>query len=162
MVNKSEMFLKISNLISSEEYKSISVEITKRTNKILCNDIYDAEIEYCEKILDASKVSIDEVRKKIKDGEDKFLNYCIAYISIESSLEQGQEYNESEIPVEDEPANEKYVGHSQTFLFQNAVFYLVLEGKEEFLMDFLKRIKKPHAKKFSTSLRRFFLNLKNE
>lgn len=157
---KNNSFVEIEEIISSKEYQDLSEKIITNAGKILCIDIYDVEIDYCVSLVNASKILVEAIKSTIEVGDAGFVEFCMSYMAIEPALEQGQEYNEKDFPVEDEASNETYVGHSKTFLFQNAVYYIVLKNDQKNLVSFLSKIKKPHAAKFAKSLSNFFLNLK--
>lgn len=159
VANHEQLFSDIRNVILSNDYSEISKNTIKSTGKTLCDDMFDAEIEYCVKLIEASKIPVSEIQALVRNKEDAFIEYCKYYIFAAEKLELGQEYNPKEIPVVDEPSNEATIGYSKTYLFQYGVFFIMLMNKIDELTDFLKKIRKPHASKFAKSLNSFFLSL---
>ncbi|MES2741748.1 MAG: hypothetical protein V4754_12455 [Pseudomonadota bacterium] len=158
---KNDKFSEISELIQSQIYIAISELIIKKSNKILCSDIYDAELQFCLKMIEASEISILEAKNLIFSKSTHFFDYCLAYMTVENNLEQGQQYNPNESQEDFDNSYEEYVGHSKTFIFQNAIFYIILKDKSNILIQFLKKIKQPNHLKFAQQLTTFFNQLKN-
>lgn len=128
------------------------IRIFENDEAVLLKKIND----FCAKSLDASAISVNEVQELIFSRSEKFIRFCAIYVAAESTLQQDQEYNPEEYSINDEPANETYAGHSKTFLFQYAIFYIMLEIKWADLVDFLKKIGHPKAARFSELLINLF------
>lgn len=142
--------------MSLDYYVALSVEIIESTNKRLCDDLYDAEIAYCEKARSAAKLSVSDLRLLLQQERAEFKEFCISYIKSERRLDLGQEYNSSGTGLLLENTDETYVGHSQTFLFSCAVLFFLLKHKRSQLAAFLKKIRKPNATEYQKVVESLF------
>jgi hypothetical protein len=142
--------------LASGEYTSLSREIIESANRRLCDDLYDAEVAYCDKAKSSAEISINDLRSLIKEERAALKDFCVMYIKAERALDSGQEYNPAEEEDQSEQENETYVGHSQTFLFSYAVLFFLLKYKRSHMPSFLKKIRKPNASKYQKAVESVF------
>jgi hypothetical protein len=153
MVNEIES---IRTFLASSEYRDLAAEIIESTQKRLGDDLYDAEIAYCEKARSSAELTIGELTSLLIQERGALKDFCTTYIKSERALDSGQEYNPAEAEDQPEAANETYVGHSQTFLFSYAVLFFLLKHKRSHLPTFLKKIRKPNASKYQKAVESVF------
>lgn len=151
-------------LISEKNYIAIAQEITDRSGKILCEDLYDVEVEHTKKFLAASNIDLAMAKELILNPSKHFFNFVVLYLKNEWELTQGQEFNPEELPdpINKEESQDRYDGHSRTFLVQDAIFYLILEKSPADLTGFLKKIRTPHHIKFASALQKLYSSIKEE
>ncbi len=142
----------IKPFLLSSDYTALSIEITESTKKWLCDDLYDAEIAFCEKVRASAEISISDLNSLLSKERGALKDFCIKYIKSEQALDSGQEYNPVEAEHQLGEADETYVGHSQTFLFSFAILFFLLKHKKSHVPIFLKKIRKPNASKYQTAI----------
>lgn len=140
-------------LVESPEYVKTARAVLKGTGFRLCKSIYDVEFEIVDKELKAASMTLEQLRRNLAD--DACLDFCRRYIVSGDSLDFGQEYNPAEPPEPEEPSNEKYLGHSHTYLISAAVVYAVATERPAELLPYLKATRTPHASKVAAALKRF-------
>lgn len=146
----------IRKFLVSSEYTALSAEIMESTGKRICTDLYDAEVDVCEKARSSAEVSIADLSALLRQERGELKNFCIRYVRSERLLDSGQEYNAAEEGAQAEEANENYVGHSQTFLFSYALLFFLLKHKRSHVSTFLKKIRKPNASKYQKVVESLF------
>lgn len=151
-------FKSILEFINSKKYFEISSEIVALANKRLCDDLYDAELAYCQNVLDAAGLTLDEISLLLQQDTDRLGRFCLSMIRAEKALNVGQDFNPDEEP-EDEPSNETYVGHSPTFLLIFSVVYILIANGKGDLAQYLKNIRQPRSVKYQKVVEKLFGNL---
>jgi hypothetical protein len=146
----------IRNLIASNPYRKLAEAIISAAGKRLCADVYDAEISHCMKLCAASGLTTIDISRLVSAEETELKAFCVAYIAAEEKLSLGQEYNPLEPPEDLEPPVEIYNCHSQVFLFDYGIYFLMLRDKPGQLASFLKATRVPHAAKYGKLLIKFF------
>ena len=48
--NNEDLFYEISKLIHSESYQLLTNAVMQKAQKSMCDDMYDAEVEYCSRL----------------------------------------------------------------------------------------------------------------
>jgi hypothetical protein len=100
-----------------------------------------------------------QVEQFVVAPPEKFVKFCTVFMQREATLTKDQEFNPDDPPVEVKDSEEIYVGHSTTFLFQNAVQFIVLRDFKSELKHFLKLLRVPHHMKFAARLLEIFHSL---
>jgi hypothetical protein len=158
MVNQKNLENNVRKLLQNSAYKIESQKVIKALSLRLSEEIHDPEIEYTASLLDAARVSTDDIENMIAKDSERLRQFCCAYIKAQPALDLGQEYNPNEDGDDGESSNEEYDGHSQTFLIQYASLYLLLSRQPDGLLDYLKKIREPKAPRQAALLKKFFTN----
>lgn len=146
----------ILKLFSTTSYKGCIQNIIKGTDVYISEDIHDIEIEYTLSLLESAGIEESDVGKCILEKSKKLEIFCRAYMDAQSSLDIGQEYNPNEEGDNGESPNEVYGGHSQTFLMQYAILFILLSTRPDDVLSYLKKIREPKAKEQSILLKKLF------
>ncbi|KAF0867290.1 hypothetical protein [Pseudomonas sp. LD120] len=148
MVNESE---EIRAFLESEKYIYLTKKNNKNHRKKLCDDLYDAELEFGSNCLKSSELSLLDIDKLLENDADTLEKFCIKLIRAEDTFAVDQEFNLLD-ENEKEKENEVYVGHSQTFLLTFAILFLLLRDRRDHLPTYLKKTRQPNAKKYQHAL----------
>lgn len=160
MENKSDLFNEIKSFLATPDYLEFAKDALSNTGFHLVPDLYDVEIDYTIPRMEAANVSLGEIKRLTESKNENFKFFCHSYLKIQHMLDLGEEYNPEEFDEADlEESNEHYVGHSQTFVIQYAVLYILLSSRPDELTAYLKKIREPHAAKQSKLLRSFYISL---
>ncbi|GLU35767.1 hypothetical protein WKR88_26310 [Trinickia caryophylli] len=100
----------------------------------LCDDLYDAELVYCQKTLDAAGLSLGDVEIVIDDDSDRLLRFGEALVRAEKAIDVGQDFD-----VLEEPSNEAYVRHSLMFLLTCSIAYILLRDDRAGFVRYLEK-----------------------
>lgn len=146
----------ILKLLSTPSYRESTLNIIKGTDAYISPDIDDIEVEYTFSLLEVAHIEESDVEKCIGEDSKKLEIFCRAYMEAQASLDLGQEYNADEENDIEEPSNEVYGGHSQTFLMQYAILFILLSTRPDDILEYLKQIREPKAKKQSVLLKKLY------
>jgi hypothetical protein len=137
----------IRDFINSKNYSQQAFNIIHNAKKKLCDDLYDAEIDYCKKSLDAANLKLEDVVALLHQNSSQFHKFNLNLIKNEKLLDVGQDFNPHE-EHEDDSANETYAGHSLTYLFTFAITYLLLRDNRNYFLQYLKKMRQPKSNKY--------------
>ncbi|WP_322049594.1 hypothetical protein [Paraburkholderia sp. J67] len=145
----------IRDLLYSTKYFSLASSVIKEAKKILCSDLYDAELAYCQKALGMAKFDLNDVEDLLETDFDRLRRFCVAMIRGAKLIDVGQDFNPAE-EDEEESSNETYVGHSLTFLLTFSILYLLLRDDRVRLSLYLKQMRQPKADKYQRAVENLF------
>ncbi len=146
----------ILELLHTPFYKKSMQNIIKGTNLNISSDMYDEEIDYTLSLLTAAHIELYDLEKSIVERSKDLEIFCRVYMEYQSYLDLGQEYNADEAGDIEASSNEVYSGHSQTFLIQYAILFILLSTRTDDVIDYLKKIREPKAKEQSILLQKLF------
>lgn len=152
----------IITILNDPKYIEFSKELMLLSKNIVCEDVYETEIEFVIECLNAAEIDIDIINNIFNYDELRFWFFCTSFIEVERRLEVEQEFNPAEPMNDEEEPEETYIGHSRTTVIQYAIYYYLLINYKTKLRLFFTRIRQPHASKYAVRIIKFFdeLNIK--
>lgn len=146
----------ILKILNNPEYIEFSKELMFLSKNLVCEDVYETEIEFVIECLNAADIDIDIVNNIFNNDELRFWFFCTYFIEVERGLEFDQEFNPAEPMDDEEESEETYIGHSRITVIQYAIYYYLLINNKQKLRLFFTRIRQPHASKYAGRLIKFF------
>jgi hypothetical protein len=147
----------VSAFVESKAYSDMVGRIIERTRIRLYPSYPPALQEVDRKTVQASGLTLDELRGLLSSDSDRLTKYAVAKIRKTRGETAVQEYPEGEEPGGDEADTViEDRGYSRGFLLMDLVEYYLLKNRPEDLETYLKKRRIPQARNLAADLQNLF------
>jgi hypothetical protein len=147
---------KAKQIINSNQYQSLIDNIQKKIKLKILNDYQDTVASRDEQKIEIARLSEKEIFDVIDNQKDSFLKFVLLKIQKFENMKIDEEYPEGEEQNDDEDNNETIIGYSKSFLLLYLIEYYLLRYNPIGLLDYLKSIRIPNAKKYEKELKEIY------
>lgn len=145
--------INLKEIISSEVYRKIIVEVCRRSKIFLCEEYSIGENKIDNNIIEKSGLAIEIIENTLKIENKNFIKFCILKITKKEIQEEVEEYAEGEeLDGEEKSIFISSSGYSQGFLIRYLIEYYYLKNEIKDFELYLKSIKIPQPKKYIKEL----------
>jgi hypothetical protein len=148
-------------IINSNQYQSLIEDIRKRTKLKILTEYRETAANRDEQKIKLAHLSEENIFAVIDTKTDSFKKFALLKMQKFENLQVVEEYPEGE-ELEEEDNNETILGYSKGFLFMYLIEYILLKDKPDELLNYLKSVRIPQAKKYEKELKEIYNKVKDE
>jgi hypothetical protein len=148
---------KTKQIINSSQYQSLIDNIQKKTKLKILNDYQDTVASRDEQKIEIARLSEKEIFDVIDNQKDSFLKFVLLKMQKFENMKIDEEYPKGEEQNDEEDNNETILGYSKSFLLLYLIEYCLLKNNPYGLLEYLKSIRIPNAKKYEKELKEIYI-----